>query len=75
MNDVSDTHGGRGGHVADDQGAVDYAAADRGFLPHILIVDVLGAEIAGDAREQRDVGFPDRLHEAVMLTDLHHAQS
>src|SRR5712692_7553133 len=64
-------HQGRAGrHVADDQRAVgDAAAVFR--ARHVLLVDVIDRKIPGDPREQVDVGFPDGLCEADVVTDFY----
>src|SRR5262249_19371796 len=55
-------------HVADDQRAVCYAPAEF-RARHILLVDVVYGEIAGDAGKQIDVAFPHRLGEGDAVPD------
>src|SRR5712691_7354559 len=58
-----------GRHVADDQRAVrDAFSVFR--ARHVLLVDVIDREIAGDPREQVDVGLPDGFCKADLITDL-----
>ena len=64
-----DHHGGAGGGEADQQRAVGDALAVLGAR-HVLLVDVVDGEVAGDAGEQVDVGLADGLGEGDAVAGL-----
>src|SRR5262245_33391924 len=64
-----DHHRRAGRHVADDQRTVGNAPAEFGAR-HVLLVDVVHREIAGDPGKEIDVGFADRLGEADSVANF-----
>jgi len=61
-----DHHGGSRRHEADQQGAVRDAVSE-GRLRHVLLVDVIAGEVAGNACEHVNVAFADGLGEPDLV--------